>query len=200
MNGGTPGLPDVSLSAPGLPNVEHFDATKASDLSIKPIVPETHQVLPLKPKVTPQNKQETKQARQAKAQATAINKLQQKNRKSHTFTIVIPFNPVVQAGVVYKLTGFTPDADTDTWLLYDVAHRVQGKSGSITTMQFHHAASNVATPGPATLPVNRKPITPATSAPAPSAPYELPPISVTPIAGSVPVGSGSGGLTLTPLT
>jgi hypothetical protein len=75
-------------------------------------------------KVTPPN-----------ANAVAMNKLKQKNRKRRKHTFTVPFNLTLEAATVFTLTGFAAGFD-GAWLLMDTEHRLQGRAASTTRLDM----------------------------------------------------------------
>ena len=104
-------------------------------------VPPTNEMKPLPPVVTPPEGggTETNAAGISKGQATALAKLRQKNRKGNEFIITLPLVTTMESGTVYKVSGFSPDADEANWVLIDVVLSFKGKSGSTTKCTFQKA-------------------------------------------------------------
>lgn len=77
----------------------------------------------------------------AKAKKAAKSNLKQKNRKKNEFRIDLPISLDFEAATTYKLSGFTPDADTDTWVLVEMEIHMSGKNteGSETRLTFQKA-------------------------------------------------------------
>jgi hypothetical protein len=106
-------------------------------------VPQESQTAPTQPtKPTPLESQETNPAITDKAKKVATAKLKQKNRKANEFVITIPLNLQFEAGTVYTLSGFTPDANTGTWLVTDVNHSFKGKTGSVTKVTLRRTLND----------------------------------------------------------
>ncbi|MGD0178763.1 MAG: hypothetical protein ABSC15_03030 [Terriglobales bacterium] len=66
-------------------------------------------------------------------------KLRQKNRKAKQFRVTTVLDLSIEAGTVYLISGFNPDADAQTWVCVDVVHSLSGKGGSTTKAVFQHA-------------------------------------------------------------
>lgn len=123
----------------------HFDlsvtnpivALNLPSVSSSPTVPTSHTQLPAVPQSSGQivNKEPSSTA-QAKAAAVATNKLKQKNRKQNKITMTVPLNLKFDAGTTWNMSGFMPDIDSQVWLLSEVQHKIAGKSGSETTLEF----------------------------------------------------------------
>lgn len=77
----------------------------------------------------------------AKAKKAAESNLKQKNRKKNEFRIDLPILLDFESATTYKLNGFTPDADSDTWVLIEMEIHMSGKNteGSETRLTFQKA-------------------------------------------------------------
>jgi hypothetical protein len=96
-------------------------------------VPLSHTQLPQQPAgPAPFPSTSTDPGLNQKAQTVAKAKLKQRNRKADEAVINMPLNLAFEAGTVYNLQGFTPDADLEPWAVTDVQHFFKGKTGSTT--------------------------------------------------------------------
>jgi hypothetical protein len=59
----------------------------------------------------------------------AANTLAQKNRKQKTSSMELPFDPTIEEGTNWNLTGFAPNFD-GKWTINEVVFTFSGKSGS----------------------------------------------------------------------
>ncbi len=107
------------------------------------VVPSDHTDPPAKPVVpSPLKSDETDPAVTDKAKTVALAKLKQKNRKANEFVITLPLNLAFEAATVYKLQGFTPDANVNTWVVTDVTHTFRGKTGSTTKVTLRRTLND----------------------------------------------------------
>lgn len=90
---------------------------------------------------TPYVSDETHPTVIAKARKSAKSNLKQKNRKQNEFHIDLPITLDFESATTYKLSGFTPDADSDTWVLIEMEIHMSGKNteGSETRLTFQKA-------------------------------------------------------------
>ncbi len=107
------------------------------------VVPSDHTDPPAQPVApTPLKSDETDPSVTDKAKKVAKAKLKQKNRKANEFVITLPLNLAFEAATVYKLQGFTPDANERTWVVTDVIHSFRGKTGSTTKVTLRRALND----------------------------------------------------------
>jgi hypothetical protein len=59
----------------------------------------------------------------------AANKLAQKNRKRKQSSMELPFDPTIEEGTNWTLTGFAPNFD-GKWMITEVVYSFSGKTGS----------------------------------------------------------------------
>jgi hypothetical protein len=77
----------------------------------------------------------------------AANTLAQKNRKRKQSSMELPFDPTIEEGTVYQLTGFAPNFD-GKWLITEVNFSFTGKAGSRMTLELMQClAPPIKTPG-----------------------------------------------------
>jgi len=65
----------------------------------------------------------------------AANTLAQKNRKRKQSSMELPFDPKMEEGTVYQLTGYAPNFD-GKWLITEVNFSFTGKGGSRMTIEL----------------------------------------------------------------
>jgi hypothetical protein len=105
-------------------------------MAVSLTVPSQSKTLPAQPVAKNQAGTETNSAALEKARKTAESKLRQRNPKGNEFIIEFPILTTMESGTVYKLSGFTPDADATQWTLIDVVMSFKGKGGSTTKCTF----------------------------------------------------------------
>jgi hypothetical protein len=66
------------------------------------------------------------------AKKSAVSHLKRKNRKQNQFILTFPVTFQIEAGTKYNVSGFTPDADAQDWIVEEVEIRMSGKHGSET--------------------------------------------------------------------
>jgi hypothetical protein len=110
-------------------------------------VPNNNTALPPQPTVpSPLQSSETDPTVTDKAKKVAKAKLKQKNRKANEFVLNMPLNLAFEAASVYKLSGFTPDANAGTWVVTDVNHTFKGKTGSTTKVTLRRTLNDYKQP------------------------------------------------------
>lgn len=106
-------------------------------------VPRENKDLPATPGVqAPLKSDETNPDVVDKAKKVAKAKLKQKNRKANEFVILLPLNLTFESGTVYKLQGFTPDADARTWVVTEVNHSFKAKDGSTSKITLRRTLND----------------------------------------------------------
>ena len=76
---------------------------------------------------------------------TAANQLLQKNRKRKQSSMELPFDPTIEEGTVYQLSGFAQNFD-GKWLVTEVNFQFSGKGGSRMTLEFVQCLPRPTTP------------------------------------------------------
>src|SRR6266446_460591 len=105
-----------------------------------PTVPTDHTVLPTSPaNEEPYVSNETSPTIIGQAKKVAKSKLKQKNRKQNSFRIDMPITLQFEAATAYSASGFTPDADSQKWIVEEVEIHLSGKRGSETKVTFFPA-------------------------------------------------------------
>jgi len=75
----------------------------------------------------------------------AANVLAQKNRKRKQSSMELPFDPTIEEGTVYQLSGFAQNFD-GKWLVTEVNFQFSGKGGSRMTLEFVQCLPRPTTP------------------------------------------------------
>jgi len=125
----------------------------------------------------------------------AANTLAQKNRKRKQSSMELPFDPKMEEGTVYQLSGFAPNFD-GKWLVTEVNYSFTGKGGSRMTVELMQCLPPpVKTPGGASSQAGAgsKAITVPTK---PSEPNTL--LHDTPINSTTPVPKNVDDITMVP--
>ncbi|SRR6266446_1642436 len=103
-------------------------------------VPTDHTVVPTAPENSqPYVSEETSPTIIGQAKKVAKSKLKQKNRKQNELRIDMPITLQFEAATAYSASGFTPDADSQKWIVTEVEIHLSGKRGSETRVTFSPA-------------------------------------------------------------
>jgi hypothetical protein len=78
---------------------------------------------------------ETNSKKTARATKVAKSELKKKNRKRHKKGIVVPYNPALESGTVYAITGSRSDLDGN-WLVVDMTHTFVKGAGAVSSINL----------------------------------------------------------------
>jgi hypothetical protein len=84
---------------------------------------------------------ETDTAKTDRAKKVAKSELKKKNRKRNKKGITLPYNPVLESGTVYTVTGSRSDLDGN-WLVVDMTHAFVKGSGAISTVNLERCITS----------------------------------------------------------
>jgi hypothetical protein len=84
---------------------------------------------------------ETNSKKIARATKVAKSHLKQKNRKRYKKGIVLPYNPALESGTVYVISGTRSDLDGN-WLVVNMTHDFVKGSGGVSTVSLERCSTS----------------------------------------------------------